>query len=42
MRKKAYIAGGCFRCITPMFKIYGASEVLCGYAGGHVPYPTYY
>ena len=39
--KKAYFAGGCFWCITPMFKIYGASDVVCGYAGGDVADPTY-
>ena len=39
--KKAYFAGGCFWCITPMFKIYGAEDVVCGYAGGDKENPTY-
>lgn len=39
--KKAYFAGGCFWCITPMFKIYGASNVLAGYSGGNEVNPTY-
>ena len=26
--KHAYFAGGCFWCITPVFKIYGATEVV--------------
>jgi len=39
--KNAYFAGGCFWCITPMFKIYGASEVVSGYAGGDVENPSY-
>lgn len=41
MMKKAYFAGGCFWCITPMFKIYGADDVVCGYAGGDLENPTY-
>lgn len=39
--KKAYFAGGCFWCITPIFKVYGASNVICGYAGGDEENPTY-
>lgn len=39
--EKAYFAGGCFWCITPIFKMYGASEVICGYAGGDEVNPTY-
>ncbi|MCR5153722.1 MAG: peptide-methionine (S)-S-oxide reductase MsrA [Lachnospiraceae bacterium] len=39
--KKAYFAGGCFWCITPIFKIYGAKSVTCGYAGGDGKRPTY-
>lgn len=39
--KKAYFAGGCFWCITPVFKIYGASNVICGYSGGNEVNPTY-
>lgn len=39
--KKAYFAGGCFWCITPMFKIYGASNVTAGYSGGDEVNPAY-
>ena len=39
--KKAYFAGGCFWCITPVFKIYGATEVVSGYSGGSEENPTY-
>ncbi len=39
--KKAYFAGGCFWCITPMFKVYGADNVVCGYSGGDEVNPTY-
>ena len=38
---KAYFAGGCFWCITPIYKIYGVDEVLCGYSGGSEDNPTY-
>ena len=39
--KHAYFAGGCFWCITPVFKIYGASEVISGYSGGDEANPKY-
>ena len=39
--KVAYFAGGCFWCMTPVFKMYGASKVLCGYSGGEEVNPTY-
>lgn len=39
--KTAYFAGGCFWCVTPVFKIYGASEVVSGYSGGDVVNPKY-
>ena len=38
---RAYFAGGCFWCITPVFKIYGADSVICGYSGGEEKEPTY-
>lgn len=41
MMKRAYFAGGCFWCITPIFKIYGASDVVCGYSGGDEVNPSY-
>lgn len=39
--RNAYFAGGCFWCITPIFKIYGASSVISGYSGGDEENPTY-
>ncbi len=39
--KEAYFAGGCFWCVTPSYKMYGVSEVICGYAGGDEVNPTY-
>ncbi len=41
MEKTAYFAGGCFWCITPVFKIYGASRVVSGYSGGDEVNPKY-
>ena len=41
MKHKAYFAGGCFWCITPFFKIYGAEEVVSGFSGGDEPNPSY-
>ncbi|MBO4355514.1 MAG: peptide-methionine (S)-S-oxide reductase MsrA [Clostridia bacterium] len=38
---KAYFAGGCFWCITPVFKNSGAGRVVCGYSGGEETDPTY-
>ena len=38
---KALFAGGCFWCMTPIFKMYGVDRVVCGYAGGAEPNPTY-
>lgn len=39
--KNAYFAGGCFWCITPIFKIYGATAVISGYSGGDEVNPCY-
>ncbi|MCR4781624.1 MAG: peptide-methionine (S)-S-oxide reductase MsrA [Lachnospiraceae bacterium] len=39
--KKAYFAGGCFWCVTPIYKIYGVDKVICGYSGGDEENPTY-
>ncbi len=39
--KEAYFAGGCFWCVTPIYKMYGVEEVICGYAGGDEINPTY-
>ncbi len=41
MYKNAYFAGGCFWCVTPIYKMYGVEEVVCGYSGGDEPDPTY-
>lgn len=38
---KAYFAGGCFWCVTPIYKIYGVDKVVCGYSGGNEVNPTY-
>lgn len=38
---KAYFAGGCFWCVTPIYKIYGVDNVVCGYSGGDEVNPTY-
>ena len=39
--KEAYFAGGCFWCVTPIYKMYGVDEVVCGYSGGDEENPTY-
>lgn len=39
--KEAYFAGGCFWCVTPIYKMYGVDQVICGYAGGDEENPTY-
>ncbi len=41
MKKEAYFAGGCFWCVTPIYKMYGVKDVICGYAGGDEENPTY-
>jgi peptide-methionine (S)-S-oxide reductase len=39
---KATFAGGCFWCmVAPFEKLPGVITVTSGYAGGHVPNPTY-
>lgn len=39
---KAYFAAGCFWCSEADFsKVKGVTEVVSGYAGGHVENPTY-
>lgn len=38
----ATLGGGCFWCLEAVFEeIDGVQEVVSGYAGGHVPDPTY-
>ena len=40
--KRIYFAGGCFWCITPIFKeIDGVLSVTSGYCGGDEPDPSY-
>ena len=40
--KYAYMAGGCFWCIAPIFdEIEGVASVLSGYCGGDEEDPTY-
>ncbi|MCQ2427335.1 MAG: peptide-methionine (S)-S-oxide reductase MsrA [Clostridia bacterium] len=40
--KNAYFAGGCFWCITPMFRnLPGVTGVVSGYSGGDTDSPTY-
>lgn len=40
--KTAYFAGGCFWCITPIFKeMDGVADVVSGYSGGDEANPTY-
>jgi peptide-methionine (S)-S-oxide reductase len=41
-RALATIGGGCFWCLEPIFRdLKGVADVTCGYAGGHVPNPSY-
>lgn len=40
--KEAYFAGGCFWCITPVFRqLAGVESVISGYCGGREVNPTY-
>lgn len=40
--KKAYFAGGCFWCITPVFyELNGVRNVVSGYSGGDEANPSY-
>lgn len=39
---RAYFAGGCFWCTESDFqKVEGVTEVISGYAGGHIEKPSY-
>jgi peptide-methionine (S)-S-oxide reductase len=41
-QETATLGGGCFWCLEAVFKdLRGVSSVMSGYAGGHVPNPTY-
>ncbi len=38
----ATLGGGCFWCLEPLYEeLQGVSQVLSGYAGGHLHNPTY-
>ena len=40
--EKATLAGGCFWCLEAVYEeMRGVTDVVSGYAGGHVPNPTY-
>ncbi|MFQ5400956.1 MAG: peptide-methionine (S)-S-oxide reductase MsrA [Anaerolineae bacterium] len=42
MNQIATIGGGCFWCLEAVYlELQGVSKVVSGYAGGHVPNPTY-
>jgi peptide-methionine (S)-S-oxide reductase len=41
-RERVTLGGGCFWCLDAVFReVRGVEEVVAGYAGGHVPHPTY-
>jgi peptide-methionine (S)-S-oxide reductase len=41
-QETATLGGGCFWCLEAVFKdLRGVNSVMSGYAGGHVPNPTY-
>jgi hypothetical protein len=41
-REVATLGGGCFWCLEAVFEnLHGVESVVSGYAGGHVPNPTY-
>jgi peptide-methionine (S)-S-oxide reductase len=41
-RVRATVGGGCFWCLDPLFRdLKGVTDVVVGYAGGHVPNPSY-
>jgi methionine-S-sulfoxide reductase len=38
----ATLAGGCFWCLEAVFEqLRGVTKIASGYAGGHVPHPSY-
>jgi peptide-methionine (S)-S-oxide reductase len=41
-KEVATLAGGCFWCLEAVYdEVQGVESVVSGYAGGHVPNPTY-
>lgn len=42
MKEVATLGGGCFWCLEAVYEqLVGVEKVVSGYAGGHVPNPTY-
>ncbi|MBY0336594.1 MAG: peptide-methionine (S)-S-oxide reductase MsrA [Acetobacteraceae bacterium] len=42
MTEHATLGGGCFWCLDAVYReLHGVTEVVSGYAGGHVENPTY-
>ena len=42
LREEATLGGGCFWCLEAVYdELDGVERVVSGYAGGHVPNPTY-
>jgi peptide-methionine (S)-S-oxide reductase len=42
MLEKATLGGGCFWCLEAVYQeVDGVKSIVSGYAGGHVPNPTY-
>ncbi|HRQ41653.1 MAG TPA: peptide-methionine (S)-S-oxide reductase MsrA [Chloroflexota bacterium] len=40
--EKATLGGGCFWCLEAVYQdVEGVDQVVSGYAGGHVPHPSY-
>jgi peptide-methionine (S)-S-oxide reductase len=40
--EQATLGGGCFWCLEAVYdEVQGVAKVVSGYAGGHVPNPTY-
>jgi len=43
IQETATLGGGCFWCLEAVFKdLRGVERVISGYAGGHLPNPTYH
>ena len=41
-QRKATLGGGCFWCLEAVYEeVDGVSDIVSGYAGGHVPNPSY-
>jgi len=40
--QRATVGGGCFWCLEAVYQeVEGVTGIVSGYAGGHVPHPTY-